>query len=811
MSGVRRQLLTWAAYSLGLLLVSSACGYLVRAMNPRPEPYPSYPTYYAPQPAARYDLVNRPAPAFGRAMPPTPADVAEFVPVFDALAAAARSGNGNGYAALWDCDRTAEEVWALAARWSGTVPTDQQVRTTARELREATARQGRDRGGPYRFDRTELLKVARSRDGREALVVARHTATEDGAPTVHGVRWWLARAPGGWWQVYDRAAPRGRMRETVRLAGYAWNNPFAGFAPVDPESGPARGIRLPMPIESVEHALAQPLDGSTFELERALANCRQTNFPPPWTAARAVAEANLRVQEGEPRKALPLLDEAARLDPTFPLTHLVRAVAANRLGDYKTVIRSVSLYRDAVGPDPDANLQIGLALEATQRSAPAAREYRTALKDCPGHDALYPALARALPAGRKREAGELAAKGPRPAEHLDAILLAPEAGGVALADEVVAGFLAVRPDDPHGLMAAAVVRVRQRNVPEAAALLREAREATAEGEREEMWAAYLGEVLRHGVPVAGYNAVPPADRRAAFRTLATDLLNRMVGVDSPAAGPVKELVAAHRATDPADPWWEFYAAVSFAEGGRLERAEELLAAAMARLPKPTLTTRRKSYSGTPLATDITEDEWVWDEFRARRVEYLVKLGRWRDAYRELPPAAHTFDQLAFELDGAGDVAGLKELMAMHEKVVPGDVEAIYWQAQVHWSRQQTREAVELFEEYAQKAAQAPGDSHPALAQQMAFRTDENRVRGLVRLGRIEEARAVLEGSKMVSAMWSLQAVVAAASGDADRLGQVLAKWAATHDGWAEFYADPDLGPLLREGPFPELRAKYPPP
>jgi tetratricopeptide (TPR) repeat protein len=793
MSGVRRKLMTWAAFSLGLLLVSSMCGYLVRAMSPRPERYQSYPTRYAPQTSARADLVSRAAPAFGRAMTPTPADSAEFAPVFDSLAAAARAGDGHGCAALWDNDRTAEEVWALVAKWTRTVPTDLQVRGTAREVRETTASQGRDRTGLFRFDRTELLKVTRSRDGREALVVARHTATEDGVPAVHGARWWLVRNPGGAWKVYDRDVPRGRMRATVRLAGHEWQSalglgsPGAGF-------GPSADEGLPQTlIGAVEQALALPFDGSRIELELALAEHRSANLPPPWAAARAVAEANLHVKEGEPRKAMSLLNEAARLDPTNPLTHLVRAAAANRLGDHKAVIQSVSVYRNAVGPDPDAILQLGLALEKTERSTPAMREYRAALKDFPGHDPLYPALARTLPAGQKREAGELAAKGPRPADHLDAILSAPEADDLALADEVVAGFLAARPDDPRGLTAAAIVRVRQRRVPEAAAFLRQAREVTPDDERVAIRLIYVGEVLRHGLPVAGYNAVPPADRSAVFRRLAAALQTRR--------GPQLELIAAHRAAAPTDPWGKFWLAELLASRGRPEPAEELLAAAMANLPKPTRTTRTPRSDRSPVRT-LAGDEATWDQFRTLRAMYLLELGRWKDAYHELPPAVDTFDQLVFALDEAGDAAGLAELVAMHKKAVPDDAEAIFWQGQVHWLRKETEKAVELFAEYRTAAGEAAGQK---------WRADGGRVRGLVRLGRADEARQVLEGSDVAVGVLPLQALVAAAVGDAERVAVVFAEWVAQGASPRALYADPDLGPLLRGDRFAELRAKYPPP
>ncbi len=57
----------------------------------------------------------------------------------------------------------------------------------------------------------------------------------------------------------------------------------------------------------------------------------------------------------------------------------------------------------------------------------------------------------------------------------------------------------------------------------------------------------------------------------------------------------------------------------------------------------------------------------------------------------------------------------------------------------------------------------------------------------------------------------LRAVVAAAAGDADELGRVLGAWAGNGATPAAFYADPDLGPLLRGDRFAGLRKKYPPP
>jgi tetratricopeptide (TPR) repeat protein len=301
-------------------------------------------------------------------------------------------------------------------------------------------------------------------------------------------------------------------------------------------------------------------------------------------------------------------------------------------------------------------------------------------------------------------------------------------------------------------------------------------------------------VLRHGAPVAGYKAVRPADRSAAFRWLAAALSARM-------RGPLLELIAAHRAAAPADPWGEYWLAELYAAGGRPERAEELLAATMAKLPKPTVTAR-KTLPDQPLVHDFTDDEATWDQFRASRALHLVRLGRWRDAYRELPPAVDTFDQLAFALDEAGDAAGLAELVGMHRKAVPDDAEAIFWQGQVHWSRRETEKAVGLFAEYRSAAGAAASQK---------WRADEARVRGLVRLGRVAEARQVLETSDAVAGVLPLRSVVAAAADDAEGLAEVLAEWARMGGGPRQFYADSDLGPLLRERRFPELRAKYPPP
>ncbi len=728
MSGVRRKLLTWGVLAAGLFLAGSACGYLVRTMTPRPERYNSYTSTMPARATTRADLLNRTPPAFNGASRPDPRAAAEFAPLFDELAAAARLGDGAGYAALWDCDRFAEEVWMQVASWTGAAPTNLQVQSVATEARQTLTIRGREPTQVFRADRTEVVRVAYSPNRQEALVVARHTVRENGVPTVYGTRWWLTRGPGGRWKVYDRDVPLTRLRASFRLAGLEWER-VTGAVDPGAVAGLPPGAEPPTPIRGVIAALEGPIEGSPFETEEALNLCRGADLPRPWAAARAVAHGRLHLQQGEPGKALTELDKANGLVPgfarTFPQALHVRAAAASRLGDYRAALTNAVQYRDAVGGDADAVLLVGLALEKTGRPVPALREYRAAVTDFPGRDPLYPALARVLPAGQKREAGALAAKGPRPADHLRAILAAPEAADATVADEVTAGFLTARPDDPHGLAAAAVVRGRQGKGSDATVLLRRAREVAADDQRPAVRTGYLVGVLRHGVPLAGYRAVPTPDRPAAFRRLADELRGRMDGVGSPAAGVLLALVAAHRAAAPADPWGEFWTAELLAEGGRPERAEEVLAAAMGRLPKPARTAR-KTLPDHPLVHDLTDGELAWDRFRGRRAHYLVRLGRWRDAYRELPPAVDTFDDLAFALDGAGDAAGLAELVATHRKAVPTDAEAIFWQGQVHWRRQETEQAVKLFAAYRAVAGE------PAF---QTWRADENRVRGLVRLGR----------------------------------------------------------------------------
>ncbi len=287
------------------------------------------------------------------------------------------------------------------------------------------------------------------------------------------MRWWLVRGPDGRWKVYDHDLPSIRLRASVRLAGYWWEAavgaagpggppagpglpPRGGFPGTPPPAGEPRG-----PVDAVTRAVRHAEWSDLSELMAALDDCRGAELPPPLAAGRAVAEAFLRVRQGRPGEATPFLDKAAKLDPDFPSTHLVRGIVANRTGDHETALKHLTAYQTAVGPEAEVALEIGVAREGLRQPVEALTTYRAAVKDFPGHTALYPALVRALPAGGKREAGELAAKGPKPAEHLTAILSDPVADDVAVADAVLGGFLAGRPDDPTGLAYAAAVRVKQ--------------------------------------------------------------------------------------------------------------------------------------------------------------------------------------------------------------------------------------------------------------------------------------------------------------------------------------------------------------
>jgi tetratricopeptide (TPR) repeat protein len=297
--------------------------------------------------------------------------------------------------------------------------------------------------------------------------------------------------------------------------------------------------------------------------------------------------------------------------------------------------------------------------------------------------------------------------------------------------------------------------------------------------------------------VEAYVAADPRDAEPAFRALAERLEQRgNLGEAEAAAAPLRALVAAREARSGPSAWTKFYAGLVEEFAGDDEAAQRLYAEA-ARIAR----SAADPSAGPPLLLDP-------ERFLRRRLGCLVRLGRWEQAYEECGSVEEAFDMIGLHLRSRGRIDDLAGLVEQHRRRFPDSPAVGYWDAMTHWDRGEYAEAVALFD------AHLRGTNPIRRYDSEAY---EKKFRGLIRLDRLDEARAMLGGPR--SRRWSggevWRMIVAAKEGDEAALGAMLEAYAAGRsDGAASAFADPDLGPLLRaSGRFASLdaQAKAPPP
>jgi tetratricopeptide (TPR) repeat protein len=174
----------------------------------------------------------------------------------------------------------------------------------------------------------------------------------------------------------------------------------------------------------------------------------------------------------------------------------------------------------------------------------------------------------------------------------------------------------------------------------------------------------------------------------------------------------------------------------------------------------------------------------------------VAAGRALEQFEQARDVEGAFRAIASELADTGDYATLATLVARYEKSSGGGGALHLWNAVLALRDGRSAHALALVDEHADAMREAAG--------QAAWRVEDVQVRALVRLGKIDLARAHAKSPV-------LRLLVAAASGVP--AAAIPSFGAALDEGeqLEDLYADRDLGPLLRAEAMAPLREKFPPP
>ncbi len=257
----------------------------------------------------------------------------EFEPLFAKLGELEREKKGRDWAECFDADRMATEI----ANADLGEPFDGNDRTALTpKVRIALKKLG-ENGGLALAGKMRVLKVA-SISGADGIVCSRLDTPTGSIP----YRWWISRIDGGW-LITDVEDLRMGLRLSDQLAQLVAH-------PSDAEGTKSQTKAL----LAVRAAMLAANEGNFALVESELNVVRTVLLPRGHQVVVAILEASLALSRGQPNDALRHANEAAKVRPSTPAIHLVRASAHLQLKANANAIRAAEEYEREIGPDPQS-------------------------------------------------------------------------------------------------------------------------------------------------------------------------------------------------------------------------------------------------------------------------------------------------------------------------------------------------------------------------------------------------------------------------------------------------------------------------
>ena len=287
----------------------------------------------------------------------------EFEPLFAKLGELEREKKGSDWAECFDVDRMATEI--ANADLGETLHGHDRTSLTPK-VRIALKKLG-ENGGLTQTGKMRVLKVV-SISGADAIVCSRLDTPTGSVP----YRWWISRLEGGW-LINDVEDLRMGLRLSDQLAQLVAH-------PSDVE-----GTKLQTKaILAVRAAIAAANEGNFALVESELSAVRTVPLPRGHRVVVAILEASLALSRGQPNDALRHANEAAKIRPSTPAIHLVRASAHLQLKASADAIRAAEAYEREIGPDPQSAYVIAIGYLNLKQRDRATSTLAGALRTFPG-------------------------------------------------------------------------------------------------------------------------------------------------------------------------------------------------------------------------------------------------------------------------------------------------------------------------------------------------------------------------------------------------------------------------------------------
>ncbi len=286
----------------------------------------------------------------------------EFEALFAKLGELEREKKGSDWAECFDVDRMTTEI----ANADLGEPLDRSDLTTLTpKVRNALKNLG-ENGGLALAGKMRVLKVA-SISGADGIVCTRLDTPTGSVP----YRWWVSRIEGGW-LITDVEDLRMGLRLSDQLAQLV-------AYPSD-----AEGTKSQMKaLLAVRAAMAAANEGNFAMVESELSAARTVPLPRGHRVVVAILEASLSLSRGLPNDALRHANEAAKIRPSTPAIHLVRASAHLQLKANADAIRAAEDYEREIGPDPQSAYIIAIGYRNLKQPERAASTLDNALRTFP--------------------------------------------------------------------------------------------------------------------------------------------------------------------------------------------------------------------------------------------------------------------------------------------------------------------------------------------------------------------------------------------------------------------------------------------